>query len=179
MINIKINKSLLSEIIYTDRTAIENLNDKEINNLIKQKINMLQTIYDEWDQIETYSDFNKLFKKIDIYEIGDLINLLNSLNFYSTNNKENTYKNTFNKAKRINLDIHKLKIADEMTFALNGKYIKTSDDEYEMACEIVNKAYLKYDIELNKLTDSITDLLYKEIPINEIDRYMIIDNIKW
>ena len=179
MINIKINKEKLSEIIYTDKDALINITDKEINKTIKEKINILQKLYEEWDQIENYKDFEKLFKEIDIYQIGDLINLLNELYFITKKDETESYKYNLITAKGMNLDPYKIHIADEVTFALNGLQINLSDENYEKACELVNIAYLKYDIEVNKIANSVTDLLYKKISIDEIDRYIIVKNIKW
>lgn len=73
-IEIKITKRQLGEILYGNPSIIEGFSKKEINQDIKTKIDMLNHIYSCIDE-EEYNEIHTC----DLFALGDIINLLNSL----------------------------------------------------------------------------------------------------
>lgn len=73
-IEIKVTKNQLGEILYGNPSIIEAFSKKEINQDIKTKIDMLSHIYSCIDE-EEYNELHTC----DLFALGDIINLLNSL----------------------------------------------------------------------------------------------------
>lgn len=71
-----IKKEELEQIIFQSDDCFCECTESEINECIQEKVNLLQEIYDAIDS----ENLEKL-QEIDVYQIGDLINLLESIRF--------------------------------------------------------------------------------------------------
>ena len=76
-----ISKDLLEDTIYQTEGCYCELTESEINENIQEKVDLLIKLHNQFDSIETFEQFEELRKEIDIYQIGDLINLLESIRF--------------------------------------------------------------------------------------------------
>ena len=76
-----ISKDLLEDTIYQTEECYCELTESEINENIQEKVDLLIKLHNQFDSIETFEQFKELRNKIDIYQIGDLINLLESIRF--------------------------------------------------------------------------------------------------
>lgn len=76
-----ISKDLLEDTIYQTEGCYCELTESEINENIQEKVDLLIKLHNQFDSIETFEQFKKLRNEIDIYQIGDLINLLESIRF--------------------------------------------------------------------------------------------------
>lgn len=76
-----ISKDLLEDTIYQSEDTYCELTESEINEDIQGKVNLLSKLHNLFDSIETFEQFEELRDEIDIYQIGDLINLLESIRF--------------------------------------------------------------------------------------------------
>lgn len=76
-----ISKDLLEDTIYQTEGCYCELTESEINENIQEKVDLLIKLHNQFDSIETFEDFEDFKSGIDIYQIGDLINLLESIRF--------------------------------------------------------------------------------------------------
>ena len=76
-----ISKDLLEDTIYQTEGCYCDLTESEINENIQEKVDLLIKLHNQFDSIETFEQFEELRKEIDIYQIGDLVNLLESIRF--------------------------------------------------------------------------------------------------
>lgn len=76
-----ISKDLLEDTIYQTEGCYCELTESEINENIQEKVDLLIKLHNQFDSIETFEQFEELRKEIDIYQIGDLVNLLESIRF--------------------------------------------------------------------------------------------------
>lgn len=159
----------LATIMYGDNEMFYGFTEKEVNEVLNSNAKVLQHIYDCIDD-EIY----EAITPDQLYILGDTINLLNATNYKQQKpQKPLNYRQSLNKANEQNLNILMLEVADEVD-CMN---IDFEEKDFEIACSLVEEAYLKSeDLSINQLARALAKLISEDKKaLEDITRKTLID----
>lgn len=168
--NLKVTE--LSEIMYGSKHSLDGFTTKQINTLIQDNKEALQSIYNKIDN-EEYESIGAT----ELYILGDIINMLSVVRYKEPKpQKPFNYRQSLNKAIEQKINILMLEVADEVDCIFNmGK--EFSNKDFEIACALVEEAYLKSeDLSINQITRALYKLIWEDNkPLADITRRVLVD----
>lgn len=163
----------LAEIMYgnEDDDSLDEFNEEQVNELFQENTKALQSLYDciseeDYENIQTS----------DLYILGDTINMLNATKYKQPKTqKPLNYRQSLNKAIEQKINILMLEVANEIDCIFKEK--EFSNEDFEIACALVEEAYLKSeDLSINQIARALYKLIYEDNkPLADITRRALID----
>lgn len=163
----------LAEIMYgnEDDDSLDEFNEEQVNELFQSNTEALQSLYDCISE-EDY----KNIQTSDLYILGDTINMLNATKYKQPKpQKPLNYRQSLDKAIEQKINILTLEIANEVNCIFNME--KFNDNDFEIACSLVETAYLKSeDLSINQITRALYKLIWTDNKqLADITRRALID----
>lgn len=161
----------LATIMYGDDEMLYEFTEKEVNEVLKSNAKVLQDIYDCIDD-ENY----EAITPEQLYILGDTINMLNATKYKQPMaQKPLNYRQSLDKAIEHKINILMLEVANEIDCIFKGK--EFSNKDFEIACALVEEAYLKSeDISINQIARALYKLIWEDSkPLADITRRALID----
>ena len=167
--NLKVSE--LSEIMYGSKHSLDGFTTKQINTLIQDNKEALQSIYNKIDN-EEYESIGAT----ELYILGDIINMLSVVRYKEPKpQKPFNYRQSLDKAIEQKINILTIEIANEVNCIFNME--KFNDNDFEIACSLVETAYLKSeDLSINQITRALYKLIWTDNKqLADITRRALID----
>lgn len=163
----------LAEIMYgnEDDDILDEFNEEQVNELFQSNTEALQSLYDCISE-EDY----KNIQTSDLYILGDIINMLHVIRYKEPKpQKPFNYRQSLDKAIEQKINILTLEIANEVNCIFNME--KFNDNDFEIACSLVETAYLKSEnLSINQITRALYKLIWTDNKqLADITRRALID----
>lgn len=90
-----------------------------------------------------------------------------------------TYRETLNKAKLYEIEVLKLSVAFEVHCTFDGEELELTEEQFEKACYLVERAYLKSEyLAIDSIARALINML-EYIQLEEVDIWKLIEKASY